>query len=65
VRTKDFCELRLISASAEGIESSDAIATAVVGRRMTVCVVDVGTSREVFGLGCWYLCLLHQVRKMG
>ena len=64
MRTKDFWELRLISASAEGNESSDAIATAVVGRHMTGCVVYAGTSREVSGLRCRRLWLLHQVRRM-
>lgn len=61
MRTKDFWELKLISASAEGNESSDAIATAVVGRHMTVCVVVAGTRPR----GVWVELLVFVVTASG
>ena len=61
MRTKDFWELRLISARTEGNESSDAIATAVVVRHMTVCVVGVGTRPR----GVWVGVLVFVVTASG
>jgi len=65
VRMNDFWELKLICASAEGNESSEAIATAVVVRHMMRVLSAQAPGREVFGLACWYRCYCIRVLGRG